>query len=178
MCGICGFTGSVNNNAIKKMADALKHRGPDDVGLWEFDDITLGMRRLSIVDIEAGSQPVFNEDKSVVAVFNGEIYNHVELRKEMERLGHKFRSHHSDSEVIVHLYEEYGFDFLHKLNGMFAIAIWDTKKKQLLLARDRIGVKPLYFSLVNKNLLFASEIKSILSHPSTKKRPNLAALDF
>jgi asparagine synthase (glutamine-hydrolysing) len=160
------------------MADALKHRGPDDFGLWEFDDITLGMRRLSIVDIEAGSQPVFNEDKSVVAVFNGEIYNHVELRKEMERLGHKFRSHHSDSEVIVHLYEEYGFDFLHKLNGMFAIAIWDTKKKQLLLARDRIGVKPLYFSLVNKNLLFASEIKSILSHPSTKKRPNLAALDF
>ena len=146
MCGICGFTGTPNRGLLERMADAIVHRGPDESGFWECDSISLGMRRLSIVDLDTGQQPVFNEDKSICVIFNGEIYNHPELRKELMCKGHRFRSHHSDTEVIVHAYEEYGDYFLHKLNGMFAIALWDGKNQRLILARDRAGVKPLYIS--------------------------------
>ncbi|MCK9283045.1 MAG: asparagine synthase (glutamine-hydrolyzing) [Rhodocyclaceae bacterium] len=158
------------------MTQAIVHRGPDDVGFWERADISLAMRRLSIVDLETGQQPVFNEDGSIGVVFNGEIYNHPELRSELEAVGHRFQTHHSDTEVLVHLYEEYGDDFLHRLNGMFAIALWDSRRQRLLLARDRAGIKPLYFGRFQGRLLFASEIKSILAHPTASASPNFRAL--
>ena len=145
MCGICGFTGSPESRVLDNMISSLVHRGPDGSGKVELNNVSLGMRRLAIIDLERGGQPVFNSDKSIVAVFNGEIYNHIELRKELEKKGCRFRSSHSDSEVIVHLYQEFGVSFLNKLNGMFAIALWDKNKDMLLLARDRAGVKPLYF---------------------------------
>src|SRR5690349_8150216 len=133
MCGICGFTGAPDRAVLARMADAIVHRGPDDAGYWDTVDVSLGMRRLSIVDLETGQQPVFNEDGTIAVVFNGEIYNHVELRAELEGQGHRFQTHHSDTEVLVHLYEQHGDDFLHKLNGMFAIALWDAPRKRLLL---------------------------------------------
>lgn len=176
MCGICGFTGKPDRDVLEHMANAIVHRGPDESGYWESADVSLGMRRLSIIDIDTGQQPVFNEDGSIGVVFNGEIYNYPELRAELLRKGHQFRSHHSDTEVLVHAYEEYGDDFLHKLNGMFAIALWDAQSRRLILARDRAGVKPLYFSTVQGKLIFASEIKSILQHPAVDRAPNFQAL--
>lgn len=176
MCGICGFTGSPNKEILVKMTHTMFHRGPDEAGYWESNLISLGMRRLAIIDVETGQQPVFNEDGSISVIFNGEIYNYPELRKELQENGHQFRSHHSDTEVIVHLYEEYGIDFLHKLNGMFAIALWDGRQQKLLLARDRAGIKPLYFTIVAGNLIFASEIKAILVHPSIARVPNFKAI--
>lgn len=176
MCGICGFTGPPDHDSLVKMANAIVHRGPDDAGYWDGSDVSLGMRRLSIVDLETGQQPVFNEDGSIGVVFNGEIYNHVELRKELEAHGHVFRTHHSDTEVLVHAYEEYGVDFLHRLNGMFAIALWDQARRRLVLARDRAGIKPLYFARLGGRVVFASEIKSILAHPAAGREPNFAAL--
>ncbi len=158
------------------MTDAIIHRGPDDAGHWEMPDISLGMRRLSIVDLETGRQPVFNEDGTIAVVFNGEIYNHPELRAELEAAGHRFQTHHSDTEVLVHLYEQHGDDFLHRLNGMFAIAIWDSNRKRLLLARDRAGIKPLYFASAAGRLIFASEVKSLLQHPAIRREPDYAAL--
>lgn len=142
------------------------HRGPDEDGYYADGNINLGMRRLSIIDVTTGHQPIHNEDRSIWTVFNGEIYNFQELRKELEEKGHRFYTDHSDTEVIVHLYEEYGDDFLHKINGMFAIALWDKGKERLLLIRDRMGVKPLFYALVNNMLIFGSEIKAILSHPA------------
>lgn len=176
MCGICGFSGAPNGDALRRMVNAIVHRGPDEAGYWESPDISLGMRRLAIVDLETGQQPVFNEDGSIAVVFNGEIYNHPELRVELEAAGHRFRSHHSDTETLVHLYEEYGDDFLHRLNGMFAIALWDSRRQRLLLARDRAGIKPLYFGRFGGRLLFASEIKSLLAHPAAERKPNYRAL--
>lgn len=176
MCGICGFTGTPDHIVLKQMTDAIAHRGPDDAGHWDAPKISLGMRRLEIVDLETGQQPVFNEDGSICVVFNGEIYNHHELRAELEAAGHKFRSHHSDTEVLVHLYEEYGADFLNRLNGMFAIALWDSRHQRLLLARDRAGIKPLYIGQFHGRLLFASEIKSLLAHPVVERKPNYRAL--
>lgn len=176
MCGICGFSGPPDGVALRRMANAIVHRGPDDAGYWESQSVSLGMRRLAIVDIDSGQQPVFNEDGSVSVVFNGEIYNHLELRSELEAAGHRFRTHHSDTETLVHLYEEYGDDFLHRLNGMFAIALWDERRKRLLLARDRAGVKPLYIAQVSGQLLFASEVKSLLAHPAIGRAPNYRAL--
>lgn len=176
MCGICGFTGAPDREILMRMNSAIIHRGPDDAGYWDSAHISLGMRRLSIVDLETGQQPVFNEDGRITVVFNGEIYNHCELRAELLAAGHKFRSHHSDTEVIVHLYEEYGDDFLHRLNGMFAIALWDDREQRLLLARDRAGIKPLYLGLFQDRLIFASEIKSLLAHPAIASRPNYRAL--
>lgn len=158
------------------MTDAIIHRGPDDAGHWEIPDISLGMRRLSIVDLETGRQPVFNEDGTIAVVFNGEIYNHPELRAELEEAGHRFQTHHSDTEVLVHLYEQHGDDFLHRINGMFAIAIWDSIRKRLLLARDRAGIKPLYFASAAGRLIFASEVKSLLRHPAVRREPDYAAL--
>lgn len=147
------------------MVTSIVHRGPDDEGFYCNGNINLGMRRLSIIDIVTGQQPVHNEDQAIWTVFNGEIYNYLELRDDLQRRGHRFYTDHSDTEVIVHLYEEYGLDFPHKINGMFAIALWDEMQKRLVLYRDRMGVKPLFYSQVGKKLLFGSEIKALLAHP-------------
>lgn len=166
MCGICGFTGKKDEHVVKEMARTIKHRGPDDKGFYFDGLVNLGVSRLSIVDIEGGRQPISNEDGSVWVVFNGEIYNHVELRQQISEKGHTFMTNHSDTEVIVHLYEEYGTDFVHKMNGMFAIALWDKKNESLFLIRDRMGVKPLFYAYINGTLIFGSEIKAILAHPA------------
>lgn len=176
MCGILGFTGKKNLTLLTAMANEIFHRGPDDDGFYEGNELSFGMRRLSILDVKTGKQPIHNEDKTIWCVFNGEIYNFPELRIELENLGHKFYTHHSDTELIVHLYEEYGMEFPHKINGMFGIAIWDTNKKELLLIRDRMGVKPLFYAKNNRCLVFASEIKSILAHPQISKEPCFEAL--
>jgi asparagine synthase (glutamine-hydrolysing) len=176
MCGICGFTGAQDRDTLFKMINVIRHRGPDEAGYWESPDISLGIRRLAIIDLETGQQPIFNEDGTVGVVFNGEIYNYPELQAELRASGHRFRTDHSDTEVLVHLYEQYGDEFLHKLNGMFAIALWDAPRRRLLLARDRAGIKPLYYARVRDQLIFASEIKSILQHPSVTLAPDYAAL--
>lgn len=177
MCGICGFVGTNEPKTLSRMVSTLTHRGPDSEGLWEGHNVSFGMRRLSIVDIETGQQPVFNEDKTVVCILNGEIYNHIELRKDLLAKGHKFRSHHSDTEVLVHLYEEYGEDFPRHLNGMFAIAIWDEINQLLLLVRDRAGIKPLYFSQTTKGLVFGSEPKALLTHPDIGRNPDFISIN-
>ena len=164
MCGICGFTGKANEVVLKMMTNTIIHRGPDEDGFYSDGKINLGIRRLSIIDVETGQQPIHNEDKSIWTVFNGEIYNFLELRRELEETGHRFYTDHSDTEVIVHLYEECGDDFLHKLNGMFAICLWDKKEDKLLLIRDRMGVKPLFYACIGNTLIFGSEIKAILAH--------------
>lgn len=175
MCGICGF--SWNDEAlIRKMADRIVHRGPDQEGFFCTDGMSLGFRRLSIIDLsENGSQPMFNEDHTVCLVFNGEIYNFPELRPQLEAKGHRFRSN-TDSEVILHGYEEYGIDVVNHLRGMFGFALYDTARKRLLLARDRIGIKPLYYTEQNGRLVFGSEIKSILQDPGVERRVNHQAL--
>jgi len=172
MCGICGFTGWSDQTSLKRMTDSIIHRGPDEEGFYSDGKINLGIRRLSIIDIETGRQPVHNEDKTIWIVFNGEIYNFHELRKELEGKGHRFYTDHSDTEVIVHLYEEYGNDFTHKINGMFAIALWDKTKEKLILIRDRMGVKPLFYCLVNNKLIFGSEIKAIIANQDYNKDMN------
>lgn len=146
------------------MTDSIFHRGPDEEGFYSDGKMNLGIRRLSIIDLDTGHQPIHNEDESIWAICNGEIYNFYELRENLEKKGHEFYTDHSDTEVIVHLYEEYGNDFPHKLNGMFAIALWDKREEKLLLIRDRMGVKPLFYSDLNGDLVFGSEIKAILQH--------------
>ena len=175
MCGICGF--SWNDEAlIRRMADRIVHRGPDQEGFFCTDGMSLGFRRLSIIDLsENGSQPMFNEDNTVCLVFNGEIYNFQELRPQLEAKGHRFRSN-TDSEVILHGYEEYGIDVVNHLRGMFGFALYDTARKRLLLARDRIGIKPLYYTEQNGRLVFGSEIKSILQDPGVERQVNHQAL--
>ncbi|MBP2029965.1 asparagine synthase (glutamine-hydrolyzing) [Methanohalophilus levihalophilus] len=163
MCGIAGVYGLSDQHLLRKMCDVIEHRGPDDAGYYVDEQISIGMRRLSIIDLSGGHQPVFNEDGSIVVVFNGEIYNFRELREDLEKRGHIF-STNSDTETIVHAYEEYGNDCLNKFNGMFAIALWDTEKKELFLARDRLGIKPLYYSLFEDKLIFGSEIKSLIEY--------------
>lgn len=175
MCGICGFTGDANETVLKIMSDSLFHRGPDEEGFFCNGKINLGVRRLSILDIETGHQPVHNEDNTIWAVFNGEIYNFLALRRDLEKR-HNFYTNHSDTEVIVHLYEEYGSDFVHKLNGMFAMALWDQGESNLFLIRDRMGVKPLFYSVINHNLVFSSEIKAILKSPFYRKDINYEAI--
>ncbi|MBI5625530.1 MAG: asparagine synthase (glutamine-hydrolyzing) [Elusimicrobia bacterium] len=169
MCGICGFTGTSTDEALRRMAGAIVHRGPDEEGFYADDSASLGMRRLSIVDPATGQQPVSNEDGSIRVVMNGEIYNAPELRAGLERRGHRFRSDHSDTEVVGHLYEEHGDAFPGLLNGMFAIALWDRTRRRLLLVRDRLGVKPLFYRLAGGRLFFASEIKALLAHPDCPK---------
>jgi asparagine synthase (glutamine-hydrolysing) len=161
MCGICGEFGRIKLARVQSMAASLLHRGPDDSGFYEEESICLGMRRLSIIDLEGGQQPMTNEDRSVAVVFNGEIYNYKEIRRSLIERGHRFKSR-SDTEVIVHLYEEKGEDFLKYLRGMFAIALWDSKEKRLILARDRLGIKPLYFVRSGTVLAFASEIRALV----------------
>lgn len=143
------------------MIDVLHHRGPDDTGFFLDKDIGLANARLSIIDIEGGHQPIQNEDGTIHVTYNGEIYNYRQLRQELEVQGHSFRTK-SDTEVIVHSYEQYGEHFVERLNGMFAIALWDSKQKKLILARDRMGIKPLHYTLRDHSLFFASEIKAIL----------------
>jgi len=176
MCGICGVfnyanDGSIEEDIIIKMRDTMVHRGPDDKGVFISSNgsVGLGHRRLSIIDLSAsGRQPLSNEDGTVWVVYNGEIYNYQELMIELKEKGHEFKSR-TDSEVLVHLYEEYGKSLVKKLRGMFAFAIWDSKKGQLFLARDRIGIKPLYYAMQNGCFIFASEIKAILEHPNIQK---------
>lgn len=176
MCGICGFTGNNDTLRLRKMMDAIIHRGPDEDGCYSDEKINLGIRRLSIIDVKTGHQPIHNEDKTLWAIFNGEIYNFQDLRKELKQKGHRFYTDHSDTEVIVHLYEEYGTNFMQKLNGMFAIALWDKKEQKLLLIRDRMGVKPLFYAVVNNALIFGSEIKSILANSSYSREINYEAI--
>jgi len=165
MCGICGLAGAgADVEAARRMNARLVHRGPDSDGVFDGDGVALAMRRLSIIDLEGGDQPIANEDGSVVVVQNGEIYNYRELRDELERAGHRFRTD-SDTEVLVHLYEQHGEDFAERLRGMFAIALWDARERRLLLARDRFGIKPLYYRLADGTLSFASELKALLEQP-------------
>ncbi|MEO5361158.1 MAG: asparagine synthase (glutamine-hydrolyzing) [Nitrospirota bacterium] len=178
MCGICGYTDNQPHGVLQAMLKRMAHRGPDDSG-YIIDGVdgcvTLGMARLSIIDLSGGHQPIPNEDGSIWVVFNGEIYNYIELREELERAGHSFKTM-SDTETIVHAYEQYGIDFLHKLNGMFAIAIWDKRTETLMLARDRFGVKPLCYMEKNKAVVFASEINTMLCHPLTGREIDHEAL--
>lgn len=175
MCGICGFTWQ-DEALVQTMTLTLSHRGPDQQGIHSFPGVSLGHRRLSIIDLsELGRQPIFNEDGSVAVVFNGEIYNFADLRIELEKLGHIFRGH-SDSETIVHAYEEYGIDCVNHFQGMFGFAAWDQKKEELFVARDRMGIKPLYYAVVDQQLIFASEIKAILACPKVKRKLNRQAL--
>jgi len=177
MCGICGTAGFEDKALLKKMCDIVAYRGPDDKGYFTDTDIGLGNRRLSIIDIEGGHQPIHNEDESMWVVCNGEIYNYKELRKNLERGGHHLYTN-SDTEVIVHLYEEEGDNFLKKLNGMFGLAVWDGNKKRLLLARDPIGIKPLHYYFHDGRLIFSSEIKSILLDKNVKREVNLQSLHY
>jgi asparagine synthase (glutamine-hydrolysing) len=179
MCGIAGIVSlegqPVFEQELRNMCSAIIHRGPDDEGFYFGAGVGLGMRRLSIIDLDSGRQPVSNEDKSVWVVFNGEIYNFKQLRQEMEGRGHVF-STHSDTETIVHLYEEFGKHCVDHLRGMFAFALWDERLKQLLVARDRLGIKPLYYAEVGGRLLFASELKSILQLQGVGRDINWSAV--
>ncbi len=182
MCGICGFFNfqqkqlpAGKDTILKSMTQRIYHRGPDGEGFY-FDKCTaMGMRRLAIIDLQTGEQPQFNEDNSIAVVFNGEIYNFKEIKRNLIAKNHHFRSE-SDTEVIPHLYEELGEDFVHQLNGMFAIALLDKREKKFLLIRDRLGIKPLYYSIVGNTLVFASELKSLLEFPGIKKELSLPAV--
>src|SRR5438067_2444713 len=185
MCGICGAltfgqsADAVEERTLRAMADTLRHRGPDADGYFVSPDhrVGFGFRRLSIVDLATGDQPMSNEDGSVWLIFNGEIYNHADHRPWLEARGLRVRSR-CDAEVILHLYEEFGPDCVHHLRGMFAFAIWDASRRRLLLARDRVGVKPLYFAALDGLLLFGSEIKALLRHPALEPRLNEDALSL
>lgn len=178
MCGICGFTGEVldREKTIHNMTEVITHRGPDSDGFFQDKYISMGFRRLSIIDLDAGHQPIYNEDKTLVLTFNGEIYNYKELREELKQAGHTFATD-SDSEVLVHGYEEWREDMLLKLRGMFGFAIYNTLDKSLFIARDFFGIKPMHYTVVGKDLIYASEIKSILEHPKYEKKFNTKALD-
>ncbi|MCL2013594.1 MAG: asparagine synthase (glutamine-hydrolyzing) [Oscillospiraceae bacterium] len=174
MCGIAGFNAN-NTEILSAMLKRIEHRGPDSEGRYLSDDVSLGMRRLSIIGLEDGNQPIFNEDKTIVIVFNGEIYNYAELKEQLTEKGHIFTTH-TDTEVLIHAYEEHGDDFVTYLRGMFSFAIYDIIKKRLLFARDYFGIKPLYYYYRNGLFLFGSEIKSFLAHPDFVKELNTKAL--
>src|ERR1051325_2850710 len=187
MCGIGGYIDlwdvgeprEIEERAgiLDRICRVITHRGPDDQGVMLKTGVALGMRRLSIIDLAGGKQPISGEDGSVTIVFNGEIYSFQELRPELEKRGHTFKTH-SDTETIVHAYEEYGPDCVTHLRGMFAFAIWDDKKRELYIARDRVGKKPLYYTVTpGQTLVFGSEIKSILEHPDVEREINVDALD-
>lgn len=178
MCGIAGFMGQVENraNVIRNMTEVITHRGPDSDGFFTDDNISMGFRRLSIIDLGAGHQPIYNEDKSLVLTFNGEIYNYKDLRKELIAKGHKFYTD-TDSEVLVHGFEEWKEDMLPKLRGMFGFAIYNTKDNSLFIARDFFGIKPMHYTQIGNDFVYASEIKSILEYPKFEKKFNRKALD-
>ena len=161
--------------ALDAMVETLYHRGPDEKGCRLKEGVAMGMRRLSIIDLAGGAQPIYNEDQTVWTVFNGEIYNFKSLRRDLKAQGHRFRTF-TDTEVIVHGYEEYGLDFPKHLNGMFAIALHDTRKNKFILARDHVGIKPVYYSFTNKRIVFGSEIKAILESKLVEKELNMDAL--
>lgn len=181
MCGITGLfqldNAPASRELLGRMNDSITHRGPDEDGLWTHGAVGLAMRRLAIIDLACGQQPLSNEDDSIWIVFNGEIYNHPELRADLETRGHKFKTH-SDTEAIVHAYEEWGRDCPNHLRGMFAFAIYDIKAETLFLARDRVGKKPLLYTTQNNRFLFASEFAAILSDPEVARKPNARALDL
>ena len=180
MCGIAGIFNlngePVSPVSLRRMTDAIKHRGPDSEGFYVDSFIGLGHRRLAIIDLSrAGHQPMVTDDKEFAITYNGEIYNFQGLKVELENLGHKFRSR-TDTEVVLHAYVQWGADCIHRFNGMFAFAIWDRMRQELFIARDRYGIKPLYYSLYGTTFLFASEQKAILSHPEIPKTVDLEAL--
>ena len=181
MCGIAGIAGLSPHSAapqraeLREMIERLHHRGPDGYGFYEDPHVGLAHARLSIIDLATGDQPIHNEDRSVWVVFNGEIFNYIELRAELERAGHRFYTR-SDTEVIVHLYEQHGLDFVQHLNGQFAIALWDTRRHRLVLARDRTGIRPVFYALHDGRLVFASEIKALFGHRGVPRRLRPAAL--
>jgi asparagine synthase (glutamine-hydrolysing) len=180
MCGIVGIVSStgrpVDDAVLRSMNDALWHRGPDDDGYLVRDRVGLGMRRLAIIDVAGGRQPIHNEDKSIWTVFNGEIYNHDELRQELQGRGHHFYTR-SDGETLVHLYEEYGDEGVTRLRGMFAFALWDERRCRLLIARDRLGIKPLYYTRINGCLYFASELRALRRVPGFRHELNPASIE-
>ena len=173
MCGFTGFISKKNKKEkiIKEMNDTIIHRGPDDEGYYVDSDIALGFRRLSIIDLKGGEQPIYNENKDLVINFNGEIYNFLELKEELIKCGHKFKSK-TDTEVIIHGYEEYGYDVVKKLRGMFSFVIWDIKNKKLFGARDPFGIKPFYYYKKDDKFIFGSEIKSFIKCPDFEKKLN------
>ncbi|MES9830943.1 MAG: asparagine synthase (glutamine-hydrolyzing) [Candidatus Thiodiazotropha sp. DIVDIV] len=180
MCGIAGILNlkdgaSPSRGELEKMIHAVHHRGPDGYGYFYQDRVGLAHARLSIIDLAGGDQPIHNEDKTIQVVFNGEIFNYLELREELERQGHRFYTH-SDTEVIVHLYEQHGDDFVDHLNGQFAIALWNSTQGRLVIVRDRAGIRPLFYTQVGGRLYFASEVKSLFSHPAIPRRINTTAL--
>lgn len=181
MCGLVGFIDTrcevrPDRELLVRMTDKLVHRGPDSAGYFVDHYVALGFRRLSIIDLESGDQPIYNEDGSLVLMCNGEIFNYLELKKGLIQKGHTFRTR-SDVEVLLHLYEEHGIDFLDQLNGQFAFSIYDRKNRRLFLARDQFGINPLYFATVNGLFIFASEIKAILEHPLIEREVDLTGLD-
>jgi len=186
MCGIAGFVESsqtpsprsleASRALVHRMCDVIRHRGPDDEGVWVDHGVALGMRRLSIIDLSTGHQPIHNEDESIWIVFNGEIYNFRELRRELEAAGHRFYTA-TDTEVIVHAYEQWGTGAIGRLRGMFGLAVWDANARRLLVARDRIGIKPMHYATVNGRLYFGSELKSLLEAPDLPRDLDPAALD-
>ena len=181
MCGIVGFTGmrAGREAILKAMTDAIAHRGPDGEGSYFGSGVALGHRRLSIIDLAGGAQPMFNEDKNLAVVFNGEIYNFMELRAKLVEAGHTFSTDHSDTEVLLHGYEEWGEGMLAQLRGMFSFAIWNEAEQTLFCARDHFGIKPFYYYLTDEGeLLFGSEIKSFLAHPGFKKELNESQLEL
>src|SRR6266566_3698357 len=179
MCGICGIVAirgrKVPDRDLEAMSRVLHHRGPDDQGSFISGNVALGFRRLSIIDLPGGRQPMRNEEGNVWIVFNGEIYNHLELRPDLEQRGHRYATK-SDTETILHLYEEYGEDCVHRLQGMFAFAIWDARSQRLFCARDRLGIKPFYYAIVGDRFVFASEIKALFELPDFQPRLNRRAL--
>ena len=179
MCGICGIFDlagrPIERETLTRMKASIRHRGPDGEGELVDHEVGLGHRRLSIIDVGGGGQPIGNEDGSLQVVFNGEIYNFIELREELEKAGHRFTTR-SDTEVIVHAYEQWGPACVKRFNGMFAFAIWDSQQRRLFIARDHLGIKPLYYVTRNRQLLFASEIKALLQHPECPREMDLEAL--
>ena len=176
MCGIVGFTGAINAKKLDGMLSSVSHRGPDGEGKLKKPNFSFGMRRLAIIDPNGGWQPIWNEDKTVAVVLNGEIYNYENLWQELVALGHQFRTDHSDTETIVHAYEQWGVDCLQRLRGMFAFMLWDSRKNKLFIARDRLGIKPLYYTIHNQRAIFSSEIKSITENWGIDRSPDPAAI--
>src|SRR6266496_478898 len=180
MCGICGVcyadpSANVDASLLTSMRDAITHRGPDDEGYFVQGQVSLGMRRLSIIDVEGGKQPIHNEDSTIQIVYNGEIYNYIELKRELEGLGHRFYTR-SDTEVIVHAYEAYGTSCLSKLRGMFALALWDARRQELVLAVDRFGIKPLFYTVNQQYIAFGSELKCLLAAGLVQRELDVEAL--
>ncbi len=177
MCGIAGYVGFDDKRLLRAMCASITHRGPDEDGFHTEPGVGLCIRRLSIIDLVTGRQPISNETGDIWVVFNGEIYNYTELTEDLKRRGHVFRTT-TDTETIVHLYEDHGLDFVKHLRGMFGIAIWDSRRKRLVLARDRIGEKPLYYAWDGERLLFGSEAKAILQHPAERQVDATAVCQF